>query len=83
MSEVANAENTVVPVNPNPTGTPVIPPKLVPWLTALAALAGVVAAGPSIGLTFIPPAVVGIATALLAVLTAVGVASPGIRKPSP
>lgn len=83
MSEVANEENKVVPVNPNPTGTPVIPPKAVPWLTALAVLAGVVASGPTIGLTFIPPAVAGIATALVAVLTALGIASPGIRKPSP
>ena len=83
MSEVANEENKVVPINPNPTGTPIIPPKLVPWLTALAVLAGVVASGPSIGLTFVPPAVVGVATALLAVLTALGIASPGLRKPSP
>jgi hypothetical protein len=83
VSEPANEENKVVPINPNPTGTPIIPPKVVPWLTALAVLAGVVASGPAIGLTFVPPAVVGVATALLAVLTALGIASPGIRKPSP
>lgn len=82
MSEVANEENKVVPINPNPTGTPIIPPKVVPWLTALAMLAGVVASGPAIGLTFIPPAVVGVATALLAVLTALGIASPGLRLPA-
>ena len=83
VSEIVNEENKVVPINPNPTGTPIIPPKVVPWLTALAVLAGVVASGPAVGLTFIPPAVVGVATALLAVLTALGIASPGLRKPSP
>lgn len=83
MSEPANEENKVVPINPNPTGTPVIPPKFVPWLTLVAVLCGVVASGPAIGLTFIPPAVVGVATALLAVLTALGIASPGLRLPPP
>lgn len=83
MSEPVNEENKVVPVVVNPTGTPLIPPKAVPWLTALAVLAGVVAGGPAMGLTFIPPAVSGVAAALVAVLTALGIASPGLRKPSP
>ena len=81
VSEPVNEVNKVEAVNPNPNGTPVIPPSIVPWLTVLAVIAGIIASGPSLGLTFIPPAVAGVAGAVVAVLTALGIASPGIRKP--
>lgn len=81
VSEPVSGANKVEVVNPNPNGTPVIPPAIVPWLTVLAVLAGVIASGPALGLTFIPPAVAGVAGAVVAVLTALGIASPGMRKP--
>lgn len=59
----------------SPTGSPVIPPKVVPWLVAFAGLAALVA-------QVAPPhTVVGkVSAGLSAFFAALGLASPGIRR---
>ena len=80
--------NTSVPadaatniVQPSPNGTPMVPTAWVPWLTILGVVAALVSAAPTLKLAFIPPVAVGIATAVVALLASVGIASPGWRKP--
>lgn len=83
MSEEVKAEIVVTETKPAPlpnAGTPIIPVAWVPWLTALAVVAGLVASGPAVGLAFIPASVSAIAGVVLATLTALGIASPGLRK---
>lgn len=76
---VANAETNARLAPVSPTGTPLIPPKAVPWLTLVAGLAGILAALPAFGVA-LPPVVVGISTAVVAILAGLGIASPGLRK---
>jgi len=77
------SETAVVPsIKPvSATGAPMVPTAWVPWLTVLGVVAAIVSAAPTLGLAFIPPAAVGVATAVVALLAAVGIASPGLRKP--
>lgn len=74
---VASAtENTrVAPVSP--TGAPMIPPKLVPWMTIAVLLAGVLPFVPGLVL---PPLVSGLCAIIVTVGAALGIASPGARK---
>jgi hypothetical protein len=59
----------------SPTGVPVIPPKVVPWLAALVGVAGV-------AMQFLPAHTIGfkLAAGIVSLGGLVGIASPGIRK---
>lgn len=59
----------------SPTGAPLIPVSWVPYLVVLSSLCGVV-------VMVAPPHTIGfkVATAALGVLTALGIASPGLRR---
>lgn len=65
-------------MNQSPTGNPMIPVKFIPYLVALA---GVIAAV----MTIAPPdsLVFKIALGANTVLSVLGIASPGLRKPAP
>lgn len=78
---VANAKTDKELASISPNGSPLIPPKAVPWLALLVGVAGVTASLPTMGLS-LPPAVVAIATAIVALGTVLGIASPGARKKS-
>lgn len=73
----AKTDKELAPISP--TGSPLIPPKAVPWLALLVGAAGVVAALPTMGMS-LPPTVVAIATAVVALGAVLGIASPGARK---
>ena len=78
MSEPAGIANEIKSAV-SPTGKPIMPGWLVTVATALVAVAGTALALPSMGVT-LPPAAIAAASVVLAVGTALGIASPGIRK---
>lgn len=75
---VANAESDkrLAPIS---NGTPVIPQWLVKGAVVLVALAGVVLTLPAGGIA-LPPVVLAIAGGVVALGSALGIASPGARK---
>lgn len=60
---------------PSPTGTPILPPKAVPWLVALVGLA-------SVGVATLPDYTVGhkVAMVIVGLGALFGIASPGLRR---
>lgn len=65
-------------MNPSPTGSPLLPPKLVPYLLLLAAIAQALA-------FVLPEHTLGakIAQGVVSALAFLGLASPGLRKEAP
>lgn len=75
-----NRVSTTSPANgeyqqASPTGQPLLPVRLVPWLTVLVALAGVLPLVPGL-----PPLALAICGVIVSVGAALGIASPGVRK---
>jgi hypothetical protein len=65
----------------SPTGTPLLPPKAVPYAVAVVGAAALLVAAPELGLPFvIPMAIVGIAKIVVALGALLGIVSPGLRK---
>lgn len=72
-TSVATQANSTTSVSP--TGTPMLPPRLVPWLVVAVAVAAALPLVPGI------PGVVSAACGIVvAVGAALGIASPGLRK---
>jgi hypothetical protein len=77
----------IVPAPPaaapvSPTGAAILPPRVVPYIMAGVTLAGALLAAPEIGVP-IPPALKTVAAVIVfLVAPALGLASPGLRKPS-
>lgn len=69
----------VAVVERSPTGIALLPQYATRIALVLVAVAGVVVTLPSAGVP-LPPAVIAIASAVLAIGTALGIASPGVRK---
>jgi hypothetical protein len=78
MSEPANTTNTPPVVNPSqPAAGAILPQWLAVILTVLVAVAGAIMFIPGL-----PPVVAQVASAVVALGAAFGIASPGIRKSS-
>jgi hypothetical protein len=68
--------NRIDPLGPpSPTGTPLIPPFVVPWLVGLVGMAGT-----AVQVLPINTVAFKIANAVLAFGALIGIASPGMRK---
>lgn len=65
-------------MEPSPTGLPYIPPKVVPWVAAAIAAAG-------IATQFLPAHTIGfkVAAGIVALGGVLGIVSPGARKAAP
>ena len=75
---VANAETNARTAPVSPTGTPMLPTSLMPWLTVLVAVAALLPLMPGL-----PVAVTTICGVVVALGAALGIASPGARKHQP
>lgn len=67
------------PAPVSPTGQPIVPAKVVPYIATLAGIAGLVAGLPQAGLTFLPPQVAAIAGVVFGVCLLLLGLSPGMR----
>jgi hypothetical protein len=72
---VANAETNARTASISPTGTPMLPARLAPWLTLLVAVAALLPLVPGL-----PPVVLTVCGLVVALGAALGIASPGARR---
>lgn len=77
MSDTPQTDQTSLP--PSPTGTPVLPPKVVPYALYAATIAVAVTMAPDIGIA-LPVVVLSSAKFVCLLATLFGIASPGQRK---
>ena len=77
VSPVSLSQAPMLPVSP--TGTPVMPQWLVIAGGLGAGVAGLILGLPTFGVS-LPPAIMGICSAFVALGAAFGIASPGVRK---
>lgn len=75
ISQLSIAANGQNPQPVSPTGAPVLPPSVVPYLVILVAVAGALPLLPGL-----PPLVAAICGVVVAVGSALGIASPGLRR---
>jgi ribose/xylose/arabinose/galactoside ABC-type transport system permease subunit len=68
------------PTPVSPTGKPLVPAAVVPYIIAVASLAGLVLGAPQMGFT-LPPVVTSIATVVAALCALALGSSPGLRLP--